>query len=66
MGGDIYVARQTVIFPKPKPSTLTISLRLPASMLDQIRLLANNRDVPYESLFKVFLQKRIDEEFLRS
>lgn len=55
-----------VVFPKLKPSTKTISLRLPESMLDQIRLLANKRDVPYQSLIKVFLQERIDEEIHRS
>ena len=57
---------QPVIFPKLKPSTKTISLRLPESMLDEIRLLANKRDVPYQSLIKVFLQERIDEEIHRS
>ncbi|MBI3958185.1 MAG: BrnA antitoxin family protein [Chloroflexi bacterium] len=57
---------QSVVFPKLKPSTKTISLRLPESMLDRIRLLANRRDIPYQSLIKVFLQERIDEEFHRS
>ena len=42
---------------------ITISLRLPEAMLAQIRLLANERDIPYLSLIKVFLQERIDEEF---
>ena len=57
---------QAVVFPKLKPSTKTISLRLPESMLAQIRLLANKRDVPYQSLIKVFLQERIDEELHRT
>ena len=52
-----------IIFPKLKPSTKTISLRLPESMLNQIRLLANKRDVPYQSLIKVFLLERIEAEF---
>ena len=56
---------QSVVFTKLKPSTKTISLRLPEAMLAQIRLLANKRDVPYQSLIKVFLQERIDEEFHR-
>jgi len=51
-----------VIFPKLKPSTKTISLRMPESMLNELRLLANKRDVPYQSLIKVFLQERIDRE----
>lgn len=57
---------RSIVFPKLKPSTKTISLRLPESMLDRIRLLANRQDVPYQSLIKVFLQERIDEEFQRS
>lgn len=49
-------------FPNLKPSTRTISLRLPESMLDDLRMLANKRDVPYQSLLKVFLAERIKEE----
>jgi predicted DNA binding CopG/RHH family protein len=52
-----------VIFSNLKPSTRTISLRLPDSMLEQIKLLANKRDVPYQSLIKVFLAERIEQEF---
>ena len=50
-------------FPGLKPSTKTISLRLPESMLDELRQLANQRDIPYKSLIKVFLRERIDEEY---
>ena len=53
---------ERVIFPKLKPSTKTISLRISESMLNELRLLANKRDVPYQSLIKVFLQERIDRE----
>jgi predicted DNA binding CopG/RHH family protein len=49
-------------FPALKPSTATISLRLPASMLDELKALANERDVPYQSLLKVFLAERIATE----
>ena len=52
----------SVILPKLKPTTRTISLRISASMLEKIRLVANKRDVPYQSLIKSFLQERIDEE----
>jgi predicted DNA binding CopG/RHH family protein len=45
-----------------KPSVKTISLRLPESMLEELKLLANKRDVPYQSLIKVFLSDRIDKE----
>jgi predicted DNA binding CopG/RHH family protein len=54
---------ERAIFPALKPSTKTISLRLPESMLDELRQLANKRDVPYQSLIKTFLRERIDEEY---
>ena len=53
---------ESVVLPKLKPTTRTISLRISASMLDKIRLVANKRDVPYQSLIKSFLQERIDAE----
>ena len=56
---------EQVVFPKLKPSTKTISLRIPESMLDEIRLLANKRDIPYQSLIKVFLRERIDSELYK-
>ena len=49
-------------FPSLKPSTASISLRLPVSMLDELKALANKRDVPYQSLMKVFLAERIERE----
>jgi predicted DNA binding CopG/RHH family protein len=51
-----------VVLPNLKPSTRSISLRLPEMMLDELKLLANRRDVPYQSLIKVFLAERIDQE----
>lgn len=57
---------EATVFPKLKPSTRTISLRLPEFMLDELRVIANKRDVPYQSLIKIFLQERIDEELRRS
>ena len=45
-----------------KPSVKTISLRLPESMLESLKLLANKRDVPYQSLLKQFLAERIEQE----
>ena len=50
------------VFPNLKPSTKTISLRLPESMLEELKLLANKNDVPYQSLVKVFLSERIESE----
>jgi len=54
-------AKRTLL-PKLKPSVKTISLRLPEAMLEELKLLANKRDVPYQSLVKIFLAERIEEE----
>jgi predicted DNA binding CopG/RHH family protein len=51
-----------VVLPKLKPSQRTISLRLPAMMLAELKVLANKRDVPYQSLLKIFLAERIEKE----
>jgi predicted DNA binding CopG/RHH family protein len=51
---------QRVSFPNLKPSTKTISLRLPQSLLDRIRMEANKRDVAYQSLMKVWLAEKVD------
>ena len=51
------------VLPKLKPTTRTISLRISEAMLEKIRLAANKRDVPYQSLIKMFLKERLDEEF---
>lgn len=53
---------ERVMLPNLKPSLKTISLRLPASMLEALKLLANKRDIPYQSLLKQFLAERIDQE----
>ena len=53
------------LLPNLKPSSRTISLRLPESMIAQLKVLANRRDVPYQSLMKVFLGERIREELRR-
>ncbi len=49
-------------FPNLKPSTETISLRLPSGLLFELKALANKRDVPYQSLLKVFLAERVARE----
>jgi len=49
-------------FPHLKPSLRTISLRLPVSMIEDLKMLANKRDVPYQSLLKVFLAERLEKE----
>ena len=51
-----------VKFPQLKPSLRTISLRLPVAMIEDLKVLANQRDVPYQSLLKIYLAERIKEE----
>jgi predicted DNA binding CopG/RHH family protein len=48
-----------VSFPNLKPSTKSISLRLPVGLLDRIKIEANKRDVPYQSLIKVWLAEKV-------
>jgi len=48
-----------VKFTNLKPSTQTISLRVPAGLLEDIKIAANKRDVPYQSLIKIYLDKAI-------
>ena len=55
-------AAESVVLPKLKPSTKAISLRLPEVMLNHLRMMANKRDIPYQSLIKVFLAEKIEEE----
>ena len=47
-------------FPNLKPSTTAISLRLPVSLLEQIKIAANKRDVPYQSLIKMWLAEKVE------
>jgi len=48
-----------VVLPNLKPTTKTISLRLPQHLLDSLKAAANARDVPYQSLIKVWLQEKL-------
>ena len=50
-----------VLFPNLKPSVKTISIRLPESLLNALKTLANERDVPYQSLVKIILAERVEE-----
>ncbi len=49
-----------------KPTLRTISLRLPEAMIGQLKVLANKRDIPYQSLLKQFLAERLREELTRT
>ncbi|MCL4460572.1 MAG: BrnA antitoxin family protein [Nitrospirae bacterium] len=51
-----------LVLPDIQPSLKTISLRLPEAMLEELKLLAHKRDVPYQSLLKIFLSEKINEE----
>lgn len=53
---------QLVVLPHLKPTLRTISLRLPESMITHLKMLANRRDIPYQSLLKIFLAERLDKE----
>ena len=56
-------AAKPVHLPRLKPSTETISLRLPKHLLDRIRTAANSRDVPYQSLIKLWLQEKLQDSY---
>ena len=60
---DYFDARkaQRVVFPNLKLSTESISLRLPSHLLARIKEIANKKDVPYQSLMKIFLSEKIEE-----
>ena len=53
---------QQVVLPNLKPTTKTISLRLPQHLLDSLKAAAHSRDVPYQSLIKVWLQEKLHEQ----
>ena len=53
---------EKVAFSNLKPTTKTISLRLPEYIIDELKVLAHKKDVPYQSLIKIFLKDRIDQE----
>ena len=49
-----------VRFPNLKPSSKSISLRIPLDLLERIKIAANKRDVPYQSLIKIWLSEKVD------
>jgi predicted DNA binding CopG/RHH family protein len=59
--GD-YSKAKRIVFQNLKPSTKTISIRLPESLIEHLKVLANKRDVPYQSLLKIFLSEKVEEE----
>ena len=53
---------EKLVLPNLKPSLKTISLRLPESLINELKVLANKKDVPYQSLLKMFLAERVEKE----
>lgn len=51
------------VFPNLKPSTKTITIRVSQSLLESLKMIANKKDVPYQSLVKIFLDEKVKEEF---
>lgn len=58
-----YSKAERVIFPNLKPSTKSISLRLPEMMIARLKQTANSMDIPYQSLMKIFLADKLNEKF---
>jgi predicted DNA binding CopG/RHH family protein len=54
---------EPAIFEKLKPSVHSISLRLPDALLEKLKVLANKKDVPYQTLLKIYLSDRVEKEF---
>ena len=57
-----YSKTKRALFPNLKPSTRTISIRLPESLIEHLKVLANKRDIPYQSLLKMLLIEKVEEE----
>lgn len=52
-------------FPNLKPSTQSVTIRMTKSMVDSLKMLANEQDVPYQSLVKTYLHEKIQEVYER-
>jgi len=57
-----YSKGKKALFPNLKPTTRTISIRLPVYLIEEIKMLANKRDIPYQSLLKIFLAEKVSQE----
>ena len=54
---------EPAFFPELKPSSRTISIRIPESLLESVKVLANRQDIPYQSMMKVLLAEKVREIF---
>ncbi|MCK4339498.1 MAG: BrnA antitoxin family protein [Candidatus Cloacimonetes bacterium] len=57
-----YTKAKKAIFPNIKPTTHAISIRIPDYLLNRLKMLAHKKDVPYQSLLKVYLTEKVEEE----
>jgi predicted DNA binding CopG/RHH family protein len=57
-------AYQNITFSNLKPSTKTMTIRIPQMLLDNLKEIANKKDVPYQSLVKIFLDEKVKEELI--
>ncbi|MBU4099724.1 BrnA antitoxin family protein [Patescibacteria group bacterium] len=67
--GDYFDVNKVIInpvFPNLKPSTKSITIRVSESLLNSLKTIANKKDVPYQSLVKMFLDEKVKEEHLAS
>ena len=53
---------KNIVMPNLKPTLKTISIRLPEIMIEELKLIANKKDVPYQSLMKMFLAEKVEQE----
>lgn len=60
---DLKKAIVNPVFPNLKMSTKTITFRVTESLLDSLKMLANKKDVPYQSLMKIYLDEKVREEY---
>ncbi len=63
---DIFDVKKgvNVTFPNLKPSTRTITIRVPQALIDDLKRIANKKDVPYQSMVKIFLDEKVRKERL--
>jgi len=57
-----YSKGKRALFPNLKSTTKTISIRLPVYLIEEIKMLANKRDIPYQYLLKTFLAEKVNQE----
>ncbi|MEK7521195.1 MAG: BrnA antitoxin family protein [Patescibacteria group bacterium] len=59
---DFSKAIRNPVFPNLKPSTRVITIRVPQDLIDHLKMIANKKDVPYQSLVKIYLDEKVREE----